>query len=835
MATTVPFAGTPAQEVRFSRDVLPILSDTCFACHGPDEKTRQASLRLDVQDGAYGKGESGQVAVVPGETANSELIRRIMTSDSDLAMPPRDALRQLTPEQISTLQRWVAQGAKWGKHWSYEDISTPQLPELQQIRGENNAIDVFVRAKLLANRLRWSPEARKETLLRRVTLDLTGLPPTLQEVDDFLADDRPDAYDRVVERLLMSKAYGQRWAWDWLDAARYADTNGFQGDPERTMWPWRDWVVNVVNENMPYDQFTIEQLAGDMLPQATRDQKLASGFHRNNMHNGEGGRIPEETRVENIFDRVETTATIWMGSTFTCTRCHDHKYDPFTMRDYFGLYDIFNQMSETGAGRGGQAEPVLDFSTAEEEARVQKTQQDVEQAAKAVEQFELTKFPRAVGAPLTESAAINLPGNLPNYIARAEPSKRGVDQLLEAVGYFEKDGNDPEYVKLLKAQLAAVRSRDSARSNVTKVMIMDQIAKPRDTFVLTKGAYDKPTSTKVLGAVPTSLSSAHRGSSQITDENASTTARANRLELAQWLVSADNPLAARVTVNRHWQAFFGTGLVKTTEDFGLQGERPSNPDLLDWLASDFLNSQWDIKSLHRRIVTSATYRQSALVSPEIQETDPENRQLSHGPRSRMPSWMIRDVALAASGLLVDRIGGPAVKPYQPPGIWEEATFGKKSYQQDHGEALYRRSLYTFWRRIVGPTMFFDNAARQTCSVGLMHTNTPLHALVTLNDVTYVEAARALAERVMLAVPSDQERVEMAFRLVTSRHVDSEEKTILLERLSKLVQHFTEQPESAKKLLTAGESRRRHELDSVQHAALMALCQLILNLDEGLSK
>ncbi len=817
-----------AQEIRFSRDVLPILSDTCFSCHGPDEKARQANLRLDSQAGAYGRGESGQVAVVPGDVQASEIVRRITSTNPDEAMPPRDALRQLTQGQIETLRAWVAQGAKWGKHWSYEELVPPKLPS--SVAGHlptGNAIDAFVRARLQSSGMRWADEATREALLRRVTLDLTGLPPTLDEIDSHLANDSPQAYEQLVDRLLTSKAYGERWAWEWLDAARYADTNGFQGDPERTMWPWRDWVVNAINSNMPYGQFTVEQLAGDLIPQATRDQKLASGFHRNNMHNGEGGRIAEETRVENIFDRVETTATIWLGSTFTCTRCHDHKYDPFTMSDYFGLYDIFNQMSETGAGRGGQAEPVLDFSTSEEETRVKRTQESVELAAKAVEQFELKKFPRAEGTPLTESVAINLPGNLPNYIARTEPSKRGVDQLLEAIGYFEKDGNDPDYVRLLKSQLAAVRARDAARSSVTKVMIMDQIDKPRETFVLSKGAYDKPTSASVVGAMPVSL--------RFNNTASAATARANRLELAQWLIEPQNPLTARVTVNRFWQAFFGIGLVKTTEDFGLQGERPNNPELLDWLAADFISSGWDVKSLHRIIVTSATYRQSAKVAGAALEADPENRLLARGPRFRMPSWMIRDVALATSGLYVDRLGGASVKPYQPPGIWEEATFGKKSYQQDHGESLYRRSLYTFWRRIVGPTMFFDNAARQTCSVAPVRTNTPLHALATLNDVTYVEAARALAERIMLASSTDASRIETAFRLATSRRVSDDERAILLNRLTLIRRHFSEHASEAEKLLSSGESPRNPALDAVEQAAMMTLCQLILNLDEALSK
>ncbi|MBI3880884.1 MAG: PSD1 domain-containing protein [Verrucomicrobia bacterium] len=845
-------AAAPKPEINFSRDILPVLSDNCFHCHGPDEKAREAKLRLDKQEDAL---RTKDPIIIPGKSAKSELVRRITTKDADDVMPPPKSNRKLTPAQIELLKRWVEEGAKWGKHWAYE---VPQRPAVPPIRHSSfvirNPIDNFIFARLEREGLKPSPEAPKETLIRRITLDLTGLPPTPEEVDAFLADKSPDAYERIVDRLLKSPRYGERMAWDWLDAARYADSNGFQGDPERTMWPWRDWVVNAFNVNQPYDQFTIEQLAADLLPNATREQKLASGFNRNNMHNGEGGRIPEETRVENVFDRVETTATIWLGVTFTCSRCHDHKFDPFTQRDYFGLYDIFNQMSETGQGRGGQAPPILDFSTPAEEDKVKVARQQLAKVVTEVEAFELKKFPRPEGRPLTESDAAKLPGNLPATLAKAEPAKRGVDAILEAIGYFETDGKDADYVKVLKKLLAAVRARDAAQNNITKVMIMDQLEKPRDTFILVKGAYDKATTNKVVAAMPASLvaanvrrlsSNSERGTrnaekkSQSLVTSAATGERANRLDLARWLVSPENPLTARVTVNRYWQMFFGTGLVKTAEDFGVQGEKPSHPELLDWLAVEFMTPEkstggnganrensplppfapvqsesgqgWNVKALVKLIVMSATYRQSSRVTPALVERDPENRLIARGPRYRMPSWMLRDVALAASGLLVDQRGGPSVKPYQPEGIWEEATFGKKTYKQDHGDALYRRSLYVFWRRIVGPTMFFDSAARQVCEVKQKRTNTPLHALSTLNDITYVEAARALAERVMLAAPKADARLEQAFRLVLARKPTAAEKKILLARLDALQQQFTADADAAQKLLTVGESKRNEKL------------------------
>ena len=813
-----------AEDIRFSRDILPLLSDTCLACHGPDDKGRKGGLRLDLQDTAYGTGKSGETAIKPGSPEHSEIIRRILSTDPDEVMPPPKALRKLTDPQKDLLQRWVKAGAPWGKHWAYEPPQKAPLPA----SSSSHPIDALVSARLAEEKLTLSPEAAPETLIRRVSLDLTGLPPKLEEIDTFLAAYQSNpgaAYEALVDRLLASPRYGERWAWDWLDAARYADTNGFQGDPERTMWPWRDWVVDAINANMPYDQFTLEQIAGDLLPNATRTQQLASGFHRNNMHNGEGGRIAEETRVENVFDRVETTATLWLGATFNCCRCHDHKYDPLKQRDYFALYDVFNQMSETGAGRGGQAAPALDFSTPAEAERLKQAQARLATVVKEVEAFELKKFPRPDGAPLLESAAAKLPGNLSATLAARTPAQRGVDAILEAVGYFESDGKDPAYTAVLKKHLAAVRQRDSAQSSITRVMIMDQLKDLRDTFILDKGGYDKPTPVKVTGAMPASLVA----------KPAAPDHRATRLDLAQWLVSRDNPLTARVTVNRYWQALFGIGLVKTAEDFGLQGEKPSHPELLDWLAVHLMDSGWDIKSLLRLIVTSRTYRQSSKVSPALAERDPENRLLARGPRHRMPSWMIRDTALAAAGLLNPAQGGPSVKPYQPPGIWEEATFGKKSYVQDHGSDLYRRSLYIFWRRIVGPTLFFDTAARQTCEVKVKRTNTPLHALTTLNDTTYVEAARVLARRLLLTAQNDPARITHAYRLILARPPKPAEKDLLLQRLATLRTQFAADPTAAKTLLTVGEFPPDPSLPAIDHAAYTALSQLLLNLDEALCK
>ena len=743
--------GAAPRPLDFNRDIQPILSENCYKCHGQDGHAREAELRLDRKEGMY-RTKDEITVVKPGDVKNSELIARIFTTDKEDVMPPPKSHRSLTEAQKATLKRWVEEGAPWGEHWAFRQPQRPALPEGVDAA---HAIDALVRARLATEGLEPSPPADKAKLLRRVTLDLTGLPPSPEELDAFLVDATPGAYEAAVDRLLASPRYGERWCWDWLDAARYADTNGYQGDPERTMWPWRDWVTQALNANMRFDQFTIWQLAGDLLPDATPEQKLATGFHRNHMMNGEGGRIAEETRVENVFDRVETTATVWMGLTMGCTKCHDHKFDPLTQRDYFSFYDFFNQTSESGAGAGGQADPAMEMSIPEEYARKKKAEEEVRAVGAEVSAFELTKFPRGEGEPLTASEAANLPGNLPKYIAQTEPAKRKVEALTEAIAYFKE--RDPEYTKALEKLLKAVRESDAAAKSVTRVMVMDTLPKPRATFILVKGAYDKKTEVKVAAATPASLPAM------------SPEEPPSRLGLAQWLVSRQNPLTARVTVNRMWQAFFGTGLVKTAEDFGLQGEKPSHPELLDWLAVEFIERGWDVKAMQKLIVMSDTYRQSSNVTPALFERDPENRLLARGPRYRLPAWMIRDQALAASGLLVEKAGGPSVMSYQPEGIWEEATFGKKTYKQDHGDALHRRSLYTFWRRIVGPPMFFDNASRQTCSVRTLRTNTPLHALATLNDVTYTEAARVMAERVLHFKRDDEAAaLDFAFRLVTSR-------------------------------------------------------------------
>jgi hypothetical protein len=826
--TSLTFLTTPAlpsDAPDFATEVLPILSDACFVCHGPDDNAKKGGLRLDSREGALAPGKSGTPAVVPGHPAKSELIRRILTDDPDDRMPPEPARKPLDPRQKDTLQRWVASGASWGRHWAYSPPVRHPLPA-----PNLHPIDAFIHERLQREGLQPAPPAPRETLIRRVTLDLTGLPPTPEEIDAFLADDSPDAWERVVDRLLASPRYGERMAWDWLDAARYADSNGYQGDAERTMWPWRDWVVDALNRNLPFDTFSLWQLAGDLLPNAGFEQRLATGFLRNHMINGEGGRIPEENRIDYLFDQTETVGTVWLAATLNCARCHDHKFDPISQRDYYGLLAFFNQTAVDGSGGDPQSRPNLEVPSLQQFLHRKSTQDALEQAAHATSTFESSRFPRTTNpsppTPDTPPAPQeDLPKEIQDILA-SRPLTRDAARLEKLANHWRP--SEPAYASLLDAQRKALAARDAAARAIPRVMVMEDMPNPRATFVLRRGLYNQPDAA-VTAAVPPDLSptpSPHPNPASLT----------NRLTLAQWLLDPAHPLTARVTVNRYWQLFFATGLVKTSEDFGLQGEQPSHPKLLDWLASEFIASGWNPKHIHRLIVTSQTYRQSSSVDPDQRERDPENRLLARGPRFRMPSWMIRDAALASSGLLVERLGGPPVHPYQPAGVWEEATFGNKRYVQDHGDALYRRSLYVFWRRIVAPTLFFDVANRQTCTVRTPQTNVPLHALATLNDTTFVEAARTLAQHVLLLPnANDPLRLNHAARRVLGRRLAPDETRILLAGLARHRTRFTHHPDEARRWLAHGESPRNEQIQPAEHAAWTLVCNTLLNLDEALTR
>lgn len=808
--------------VDFNFHIRPILSDRCFHCHGPDENGRQADLRLDIKENAVALLKDKEISAIhPGKPWESEAVNRVLTEDSELVMPPIDSKLDLTSKEKALLVKWIEQGAIWKDHWAFTAPVKAPMPIVQNKSWPKNELDYFVLHNLESKDLSPSKEANKMTLIRRLSQDLIGLPPTPQEVEAFLNDTSEDAYEKVVDKLLKSSRYGERWAWEWLDVSRYADTNGYQGDFTRDMWPWRDWIINAFNSNMPYNEFTIKQLAGDLLPNATANDILATAFNRNHPYNSEGGSIPEETRVVNVFDRVETTGTVWLGLTFECARCHDHKYDNIKQKEYYQLFDYFNQTSEEGGGVGGKLAPLLNFGSNEEVKDIEKIKTYINELYKDVEIIELKKFPREVNLPSSESKlAKNLKGINPKILAK--PAKlRALNQYQRLSNYF-KDRDD--YGKLIKKVIKAKTKYDELASDMTQVMVMDEVDEHRNTYVLNRGGYDKPRlDEQVYRNTPAFLPKLPEGI-----EN-------NRLALANWFVSEEQPLTSRVTVNRYWQSFFGNGIVKTTDDFGVQGDIPAHPQLLDWLSKDFQENNWDLKALFKKIVMSATYRQSSKVSKNILEIDPENKLLSHATRVRLPSWMLRDQALFVSKLLVDSLGGKPVKPYQPKGVWEEASFGKIKYNQDHGDALYRRTLYTFWRRIVGPTALFDNSSRQKTAVKALRTNTPLHALNTLNDVTYMEAARVLAERAMTNTSVDNERLNYIFEWITSRKPKPKELELFKNRLNLLRLEYKETPNEANKIISAGEFPVNQDLDKAELASYAVISSMILNLDETITR
>jgi len=1042
VSLSIAWGADPETRFEFNRDIRPILADNCFQCHGPDSAQRQADLRLDQEEGAFADRD-GTPTIVAGQPDQSELFRRIMSADPDERMPPADSSRHLDEQQIETIRRWIEQGAPWQAHWSFIRPSRPDLPEVESDAWVRNAIDSFVLARLQREGLSPSPEAAKTTLIRRVSLDLTGLPPSAAEVDAFLADDSPTAYETLVDRLLQSPRYGERMAVDWLDVARYADTNGYQTDAERFMWRWRDWVIEAFNRNLPFDRFTVEQLAGDMLPNATLEQIIATGFNRNHRGNGEGGIIADEFAVEYVVDRVETTFTVWQGLTMGCARCHEHKFDPIEQKEFYQVFAYFNNVPESGkAFKYGNSAPFVKSPTRQQqselahlddrlnavsshfdslEAQIDVAQQAWEETlaepldwsyshalaahypldgdfsncvgetpdstthdhadeyvegriATAAEfdgtgavsvgdvgnfnfydKFTLAAWvrPRASsgtivsrltpddpdkgyavvlddgkvqvnlvvrwlddslrvetqnelpldqwshvavtydGSRIAEGVGIYVDGELqplkvnldelnqdfkapgPLRIGAALRSGTGFDGAVDDLRLFntclsaeqvelvavsdsigtiigipvpERNARQqhklracfledyaPESVRGIYHELVDLqRQRSGLLDSFPTTMVMREMETPRDTFILNRGEYDKP-GERVTPGLPASLPPLPKDTQN------------NRLGFARWLVDQSNPLTARVAVNRFWQSYFGTGLVKTAEDFGSQGEPPSHPGLLDWLASEFASptgaplgsdttTPWDVKSLNKLIVTSATYRQSSKLTPELLSRDPENRLLARGPRLRLSAETIRDQALAISGLLVEKRGGPSVKPYQPAGLWEELS--GTPYKQDHGDDLYRRSLYTFWKRTAGPPsmMAFDASARETCIVRETRTNTPLQALTLLNDVTFVEAARVFAERILAeGGDSPESRIAFAFRVATCRQPATVELDVLTASFVEHLAEYRGNPEAAEKLLSVGEFPRDAAVDPCEVAAYSAIAGLILNLDEVVTK
>ncbi len=817
----------------FNLDIRPILSDKCFFCHGQDANKRQADLRLDLREAALEAG-----AIVPQDPEASTLVERILSDDPDMMMPPPDSNRQLSPEERGLLVRWIAEGAEYETHWAFVAPRRPAEPQVQNEEWVRNPIDRFVLAKLETESMSPSPEADRATLIKRLYADLVGLPPTPEEVDVFIADTHPQAYERLVDRLLASEHYGERLALPWLDAARYADSNGFQQDGDTWQWMWRDWVVQALNEDLPFDQFTIWQLAGDLLPDATLEQKIASGFNRNHLLNGEGGAIPEEQRFVNLFDRIDTTATNWLGLTMACAQCHDHKYDPITQRDYYSLLDAFNRVPEKGTPQRQSvrirvAAPFIELPTEENQARIAEFEAQIEQAEADAQQFTEAAFVGWRAGIVADGEATDvekLPEKLVEILKQPESERDEEEtesleaglrehfvrevrpELTEHIHVFKR-------VENLKREFAAYRG-----DQIPRVMVMSD-EKPRQTSILSRGEYLQPTE-PVSFNTPAFLPPLPASAQQ------------NRLGFARWLVSPENPLTARVQVNRMWQYFFGNGIVKTSEDLGVQSEYPIHKELLDWLAVDFREGGWSMKRMHRLIVTSATYRQSSRLTEQHRERDLENRLYARASRFRMPAMILRDWALATSGLLDHRIGGAPVYPYQPDNVWEALAITKErdfTYPISSGRDLYRRSLYTFWRRTVQPANIFDASNRQTCRVRLATTSTPLHALTTLNDPTWVEAARKLASRVMYEADSLDGRLTHTCRRVLCR-VPSETE---LEQLRAVYDGqfaiYRADPEAAKALLEVGASSRDESLDVAEHAALAAVCLGILNLDEALTR
>jgi uncharacterized protein DUF1553/uncharacterized protein DUF1549/cytochrome c len=750
-------AGNP---IDFNREIRPILSEYCYACHGPDAKARKADLRLDRKEDAL-RDRSGYAVIVPGKVEKSELFERIASDDPDQVMPPPNFKKRPSAKQIEHLRQWVAEGAKWDGHWSYSLPASITPPAVRDRRWPRNLIDQFVLARLESEGLRPSPEADRATLIRRVSLDLIGLPPTPEEVEAFVNDQIPGAYERLVDRLMASPHYGERQARPWLDQARYADTNGYEKDGGRSIWAYRDWVIKAFNRDPPFDQSTIEQIAGDLLPNATVDQRIATGFHRNTIINTEGGIDDEEFRVAAVVDRVNTTLQVWMGSTLACAQCHDHKYDPFTQKEYFQLFAFFNNTAD----RGGSTAPELAVPT----------------PAQAAIRAELTRLQA---------------------------------QLIEAT----KAGKSLQS-KMIADRITALKKQESSIHPAT-TMVMEELSKPRTTHVLIRGSHNVK-GEPVAPGVPSVLHPLPADQPP------------NRLGMARWLVDPHNPLVGRVIMNRAWAQLFGRGIVETSEDFGVQGEPASHPELLAWLAKELVRQSWSLKAMHRLVVTSATYRQTSKLTPDRLERDPYNRWFSRGPRFRMEAEMVRDQALAVSGLLKRTIGGPSVYPYQPDGIWF-APYSSDRWTESRDGNQYRRGLYTYWRRSAPyPSfMMFDAPSREFSCERRSRTNTPLQALATLNDPAFVQPAIALAGRVLAQSRGTAEKQAVyAFRLVLARNPSPVELSHLVELFRENLEHYRGDRPAAIAVTMTGPSSP----DPAELAAWTVVANVLLNLDETVTK
>ena len=823
---------TTGKPLEFNRDIRPILAENCFYCHGPDPNNRKADLRLDQRQSALDSG-----AIDPSE---SLIIDRIHSNDSELRMPPPNSNRHLSQREKKVLTRWIQEGATYQSHWAFiapVQMNPPVInaPSLQN--WPRNPLDSFILAQLEEVGLAPSPEADRETLIRRLYADLIGLPPSPENIDDFLTNQSPNAYEQLVDQLLANQHYGEHMAIAWLDAARFADSNGFQQDGDTWQWIWRDWVIDALNEDMPFDQFSIEQLAGDLLPDATQQQQIATAFNRNHLLNGEGGAIAEEQRFNNLFDRVDTTSTTWLGLTMACAQCHDHKYDPLTQSDYYQLLHVFNQVSETGrpgrqSSRIRVATPFLEVATTDQKKQLSQLKQNMtllEKDAKPILDVAYTAWKSGLFSDGQAADGKDLPRSLTPLLRKPKDTQSDAEKKKIESGL--RSFFNSKVKRSVTNNVAVVAEYDKAKQaydafngdEIPRVMVMND-DKPRETRVLDRGDYLSPIGDALAFAPPANLP-------PLPDSFPK-----NRLGLARWLFLQNHPLTARVQVNRMWQRFFGTGLVKTTEDMGVQSEYPRHLALLDWLAIEFQKQGWSQKSMHKLLVMSATYRQTSKINADQLEKDPENRLHGRASRFRMPAMVLRDWALACSGLLNEDIGGAPVYPYQPDQIWESLGITKErdfTYPQSTGTDLYRRSIYTFWRRTVAPANMFDSANRRTCSVRANRTCTPLHALTTLNDPTWVEAACSLAKRCMGSRDTFDEQIILAFRTVVSRQPTSSERVVLANMFTH--QHSLITFESALTFLRKDTQSTEKSHDPMTLAALANVCLAILNLDEALTR
>ncbi|HET9745777.1 MAG TPA: PSD1 and planctomycete cytochrome C domain-containing protein [Chitinophagaceae bacterium] len=736
-------------KVDFNVHIRPILSDRCFKCHGPDAKQRKGNLRLDIPDSAFAalKESPGLFAIVPGRPEASQVYHRIISPDTAERMPPPSSNLVLSDLEIRLIEKWIKQGAEYKPHWAFIKPHPQQIPDAENKEWPRNEIDHFILAKMESIGLSPNEQADKERLLKRVCFDLTGLPATIEMQDKFLNDNSANAYEKIIDELLASKHYGEKLAVHWLDVSRYADSHGYQDDGLRTMWPWRDWVIHAFNENYSYEKFVTWQLAGDLLPNPSKEMLLATGFNRNHKITQEGGVIDEEYRLEYVTDRTNTFGKAFLAMTFECAKCHDHKFDPIPQRSYYSTFAFFNQINEKG-----------------------------------------------------------LLGDI-TLASLADPPKMKIS------------------TNEVKNILQFINKEDTAD---VEVMIMKDSSKTRPTHILKRGVYDQLGDSVSFNTPPKIF------------PFDSVRFDKNRLGLSKWLFDKNHPLTARVFVNRIWQELFGRGLVKTSGDFGMQGEPPSHPELLDWLALDFMSNGWDIKRLVKQIVMSATYCQSSVVTKQKLSKDPDNIYLSRSPRARYAAEFVKDLVLASSGLMNYEIGGPSVKTYQPKGIWESSTSGRGQlarYIQDHDDKLYRRGMYTFIKRTAPPPsmLTFDGSNRDQCEVKRVRTNTPLQALVLLNDPQVLEAARVLAERLSTENISDEQKIEKAFRLIVSRRATEKEKKILFEYYKKEKEEFSKQAAKAESFLKAGEYKHEEKINKIAAAALMQVVHTIYNMEEAITK